>query len=923
MNRKDLWLRLRALLFRRRVESELQEELEFHIEMQTRKNRSRGATDDDAARQARAKFGSAARVAEECRDERRVNLVENLLQDMRQAIRMMRRNSGFTAVAVISLALGIGANAAIFTLIDAVLLKSLPVRDPASLVLLGDGSDYGSLSGLSGSFTLYSAELYKHIQGIDVFEHLGAVQSSPNARVSVRHAGSSAVQPAGSKFVSGNYFEVLGVRAALGRTIVPSDESESAPPVAVVSFRYWKDSLNGDASAIGSTIELDDVPVTIIGVAPPEFHGETLQPNPPSFWFPISAERRLNPESRMMDEPDLHWLYLLGRLKPDVSWAQAQARLTAALQSWLLAREGATVSGERQRDIAESFVQLTSGGSGVPHTWQRYSQTLRLLLGISLAVLLITCANIANLLLARGTARSGETSVRLALGASRGRLIRQSLAESLTLAFAGGAMALLVAWAGARLLLALFFSTADYVPIHAAPDARVLAFTFVLSCSAAVVFGMLPALRMSSEIAPTIRGTVAGIKPASLSHRRFRLGKTLIIAEVGLSLVVLTVAGSFVRSLANLTGQEFGFNRENVLVIDVDPMLARFEYTRLRPLYEEVYSRLNALPGVKSAAFSFYSPFNGCCWGTSFSVQGYTPKPEERMVTLLNRISPGYFETLGTKVLVGRTFDERDTAASQRVAVVDETFAKRFFPNESPIGKRFGLNYEKNDDALEIVGVVERAKYDRPRREPEVMAFLPLLQPGIWDPVERLGPDSSHFINAIEVRTAGNPSAIAGLVRQTLSEIDPRLPVLRMNTLSGHIDRRLDQENLVADLAVFFGALGLVLACVGLYGLMAYMVQRRTGEIGIRIALGAPRGAVVGMVVREALVQGAAGILIGIPAAFAASQLVAGQLYGVRPGDPQHFAVAAVVLVVCITIAGYLPARRASRVDPTVALRHE
>jgi predicted permease len=425
---------------------------------------------------------------------------------------------------------------------------------------------------------------------------------------------------------------------------------------------------------------------------------------------------------------------------------------------------------------------------------------------------------------------------------------------------------------------------------------------------------------MTSEAAPSIGSTSRGIL-GSVSRRKFGSSNLLIVGEVALSLVVLAGAGSFVRSLANLTDQPFGFDRENVLVVSVDPGLARYEYNRLGPLYQQIDARLNSLPGVKSAAFSYYSPFNGCCWSYSVSVQGYTPQPQENMQARLNRVSPRYFETLGTRVLRGRAFDERDTPLASRVAVVNQAFVDRYLPDGNPIGRRLGIDRDDGTPAdLEIVGVVENAKYDSPREDPTPMAFLPLLQ--VKDAASAAG-DRSNFIEAIEVRATGDPTAVVGQVRQALAEIDPGLPVLRVDTLSGHIGRELNRENAIAVLTMCFGLLALVLACVGLYGLMAYMVQRRTSEIGIRMALGANRRAVTGIVVREALFQGVVGISIGIPAALAATQLVANQLYGVSPSDPRHAAMAALVLILCVIIAGYVPARRAAKVDPMVALRCE
>ncbi len=904
-------------------EQDLDRELRSDLELEAEEQREAGASAEDAGYAARRAFGNTTLVKEEVRRAWGERWLEDFFQDLRHAARHLRKAPGFTAAAVISLAVGIGANTAIFTIINAVLLKSLPVRDPGNLVLLGDAHGSGSGSGIppGGSFSLYSYDLYKHLQDTNVFAGLCAVQSSQIGDASVRLAGWSESQLAQAKLVSGNYFQLLGINAAVGRAIAPSDDSPSAPPVAVVSFRYWKDKLGGDVSAIRSTIYIGGAPFTIIGVAPPEFYGETLKPDPPDFWLPISADRQLNHERAVVDNPDEHWLYLLGRLTPGLSTQQAQTRLTAALHNWLLTREGSAISADQRRRISKSYVELTPGGSGIVHMQRAYSLTLRLLLGISIAVLLITCANIANLLLARGTARTAETSVRLALGASWGRLMRQSLTESLTLALTGGALGLLTASAGTKLLLALFFRGADYVPIQTSPDLRVLAFTFTLSCGAAVVFGLLPAIRMSSQAAPVTKGASPGIKGSRISHRPFGFGAALIVGEVALSLVVLAGAGTFARSLANLSRQQFGFDRDRVLVVNIDTSHAGYNYSRLGPLYRRMYSRLNSLPGVKSASFSFYSPFNDCCWAFSVGVQGYTPKPGEEGHARLNRVSPGYFQTLGTKVLLGRTFDERDAPTSHRVAVVTEEFVRQFLPNENPIGRHFGIGGERNADEVEIVGVVEDAKYDSPREELMPMAFLPLLQ----EKAGKLGSsdDESNFVNAIEVRSAGRPETIAAEVRHALAEIDPGLPVLRVSTLSDEINLMLNQENVTAALAMFFGFLALVLSCLGLYGLMAYTVQRRTSEIGIRIALGARRASVIGMVIREALAQGFIGVAIGVPAAFAALRLVANQLYGVSPNDPKYSAGAALILLLCITIAAYLPALRASRVDPLIALRYE
>jgi macrolide transport system ATP-binding/permease protein len=916
--------RLQAPLVKERQDRDLALELEAHIQMLTDDNIRAGIPAEQAHRMARLALGATACIQETCRDRRGFPLLESLLQDFRYALRILRRSPGFTAVAVMTLALGIGATTAIFTLINTVLLKSLPVRDPGGLVVLGNGEGAGvGTAPLGESFNVFSYDLYLHLRSSGIIGNLCAVQSG-DAPVSVRRAGSSTASPAFTKLVSGNYFALLGVNAALGRTIAPGDDSPSAPPVAVVSYRFWKETLNGDPSAIGSSVDVNRISAKVIGVAPPAFYGETLQPDPPSLWLPLSANRQLNPERVLLDAPDEHWLYLIGRLPPGVSTKQTQARLTGALQTWLVGRSGSTPSTELRTAISKSHIELNPGGGGIRHMEQYYSQTLRLLLGISGIVLLITCANIANLLLARGAAQRAESSIRLALGASRARLIRQSLTESLTLALAGGTLGLLIASGGTRLLVALAFRGASYVPIQTGPDIGVLAFTFALSCLTALAFGLAPAIRTSSGIAPAIRTASPGIKGRVGSNRRFLSGNALFTAQLALSLVVLTGAGAFARSLGNLTTQPFGFDREHVLVLNVDPAGAGYDYNRLAPLYRQMGLQLNALPGVKSASLSNYSPFNHCCWGFSIAVDGYIPGPNERRGALLNRVSPRYFETLGTRVLLGRAFDERDTPTSQPVAVVTEAFVRKFFGNQNPLGRRIGIGDErKGRGDIVIAGVVANAKYDDAADAPPAMAFFPLLQLRPGAATSGTGEEYSNFIRTIEVRTAGDPVAIASQVRQTLAGIDPGLPVLRIDTLSAYVDQTLNQENVIADLAGFFGLLALALTCIGLYGLMAWMVQRRTSEIGIRSALGANRGRVIAMIVREAWIQCAVGLVIGIPAALATLRLIGNQLYGVSPADPKSTIAATLVLILCITVAGYLPARRATRIDPMAALRYE
>ncbi len=530
---------------RRGRDEDLERELRSDLELEAAELEEGGLSPEEARYAARRALGNTTLLKEDVRTAWGGRWLEDFRTDVRHTMRDLWKSPGFTATAVLSLALGIGANTSIFTIINAVLLKALPVSDPQGLMVLGPAHGSGNGSGIpkEGSFSLYSYDLYKRLQHTDVFAGLCEVQSTTQTEVSIRRAGQGQWEVGQARLVSGNYFDVLGVRAAVGRSITRSDDSASASPVAVISFRYWKGKLGADPAAIGSRIYVGGSPFTIIGVAPPDFYGETLRADPPDFWLPLSADRQLNRDRALIDQPDEHWLYLIGRLAPNISADQAQVRLTAALHRWLLGREGSNISADDRAEIMRAHVELKPGGSGIVHMQRDYSLTLRLLLGLSLAVLLITCANVANLLLARGTARAADRSVRLTLGASRGRLIRQSLTESLTLALAGGALGLYAASLGTKLLIALFFRGTEYVPIENSPDLRVLTFTLVLSCRAALVFGLLPAIRMTSEIAPVMKGASPGVKGSRLSSRSFGLGPALIVAEVTLSLIVLAGFG--------------------------------------------------------------------------------------------------------------------------------------------------------------------------------------------------------------------------------------------------------------------------------------------------------------------------------------------------------------------------------------------
>ncbi len=918
----ELWRRLRFWLNRDASSADLDEEMRLHLALRAEQlaaSGSRGA--ESAARLARKRFGNVGRLAEVSRGMWSVRWLDDLSMDARFAVRQLRHAPGFATVAILSLALGIGANSAIFTLVNAVLLTSLPVRNHGALYLIGDATASGVGSGFPGGpLVVASYDLYHQLEDTHVFDDLCAVQSEPVTSVSVRRGASSVAQPAHAKLVSGNFFSVLGADAALGRVLARSDDSASATPVGVVSYRYWRDVLNADPTAVGSVLDVTGIPITIVGVAGPTFYGQTLQADPPDIWLPLSLDRRLEPERKLLDSPEQRWLYLIGRLTPSVPPAQAQLRLTVAFQDWLLNRFGQDLSDHERREVSKSYVRLSPAGGGVGGMRSEYAGTLRLLLAASMAVLLIACANIAALLVARGTARRTERFVRLALGGGRWRLMRQALTESLTLALTGGALGLLVAAIGTRMLIAAVFRGAIYVPIHSTPDLRVLAFTFALSVVAAVTFGLFPTLRTDAEITSAVT-TVRVKGEGPRIRRRLGPGQTLIIAEAALVVVVLAAAGAFLRSLANLTHQQLGFDPTHVLAVTIDPAHAGYDHPRLEPLYRQLDARLNALPGVESASFSTYSPFDECCSQFTIAVDGREPSPGARFFARIDRVSARYFRTIGTPVLQGRGFDDRDAPAATPVAVVNQEFAQRYFPNENPIGKRFGFGGDpRHGRDFEIVGVVETAKYEDAREEPTPMAFLPFLQ----QPRNAISVVSeTDFAHVIQLRSVSRPETLAREVRAALADISADLSPLRIAPMADDLGDTLSQDNVLAELVTAFGMLGLMLTCVGLYGITAFAVHRRTSEIGIRMALGAQRGRVTLMVMRTVLIQGLLGLAIGIVAAVAVSRFIASQLYGVSATDPRNAVLAVIGLAACVALAGFLPARRASRIDPVTALRHD
>jgi len=738
------------------------------------------------------------------------------------------------------------------------------------------------IGGMQDKWAIYSYPLYRQFRDhTPEFSEMSAFQAGLSA-TSLRRVGApGAAEPYVGEFVSGNYFQMFGLSAFAGRAITPDDDKANAAPVAVLSYRTWQQHFGLDPSVVGATFTVNTVPYTVVGIAPPGFFGDRLRPDPPDLWMPLATEPTLNGKEGLLNRADSHWLYIIGRLKPGAQPASVQSEVTVELRRWLDAQ--AELSAHDRSEIGKQQIVIAAAGGGVANLQSENAAGLRLLATISGLVLLIACANIANLLLARGAASRLQTAIRMALGAPRRRLIRQTITESVLLAAMGGAAGLFVAFAGTRAILLLAFRGAHYVPISPAPSLPVLGFAFSLSLATGLIFGVAPAwITSHSDPIDALRGAGRSTRDRSSLARR-----SLVVVQVALSAVLLIGAGLLTQSLRNLEGQTFGFETK--------------------------------IPGVLSDAYSLYSPMRGDNWSMSIHIAGHPP--DERIFASWDRVSPHYFETIGTRLLRGRVISDEDTPTSRQVAVINETFARKFFAKEDPIGKHFGMGDAKNSGDYEIVGIVQDAKYQDAREPAYATFFLPFLQQSKDPKLSWLV--YSQYVGDIELEVAGKPQNLEAEVRRTLADIDPNLTVLRMMSLNEQLARNFNQDRLIARLTELFGLLALILACVGLYGVTAYSVARRTSEIGIRIALGANRASVLRLVLQGALIQLGLGLVVGIPVAFAGGRLLSSQLYGVKTHDPIVLGLAAAVLAASALVAGFIPARRAASIEPMQALRTE
>jgi predicted permease len=844
------------------------------------------------------------------------------MHDLRIAFRQLRKAPGFALTVILTIALGIGANTAIFTLVHAVLMKSLPVADPKTLYRIGDKDDCCVNSGFldeDGDFDLFSYQLYLHLRDTTPeFEQLAAMQSGNNS--STVRRGSEPAKSLRSEYVSGNYFTTFGIGPFAGRMLSPADDAKGAAPAAVMNYQTWQSEYGGDPTIVGATVYVQTQPVTIVGIAPPGFFGDRVRPNPPALWISLSVEPIIDRESSLLNVPGTNWLYAIGRVKPGTDIGPLQEKLSNNLRLWLATQDTYTRNGG-STIIPKQHVVLSPGGGGIQNLQQETGKGLYLLMTISALVLLVACANIANLLLARGTTRKAETSVRMALGAARGRLIRQMLTESMLLGCLGGLAGLGVAYAGTRTILSLAFPNAPQMPIQASPSLPVLGFAFLLSLVTGVVFGIVPAwITSHSDPAEALRGV-----NRSTRDRGALPQKSLIIFQAALSLVMLVAAGLLTQSLRNLERQNYGIQTANRYVVHLDPSGAGYLPPQLPALYQRFEQQFGALPGVQSVGLALYSTLEGNNWGESVYIEGRPdPGPNANNGSSWDRVNPKFFETVGQPVVRGRGLTDADTATSQMVAVVNQAFVKKFFPNEDPIGRHFGIFDQKYSGSFEIVGIVADAKYVDPRTDVRPMYFRPLTQQlHVTDASATMAEGRSLYINSITLHFNTPPQNVDTMVRRTLAEIDPNLTVINLRSLDFQVSNNFNQERLIARLTTLFGLLALVLASVGLYGITSYAVARRTSEIGLRMALGADRSSVVRLVMRGAVLQVGLGLAAGIPIALLGGRFMADQLYGVRSYDPLSLALSVLVLAAAAAVAGIIPARRAASIEPMEALRSE
>ncbi len=913
-------LRLRSLFRRRQIEQELDEELRYHLERQIEENVTRGMTPEESRYAALRALGGIEQRKEECRDMRRVRPIEELIQDLRYGLRTLRKSPGFTAAAVLSLALGIGANTAIFSLVDPIIIKTLPVKNPEQLVVLSGDRQY---PGLPYSMV---EELRTRTQ---VFSGISFSDAEMTIDVVDPVAGDQ-IETARLQLVSGEYFQVLGVNAVLGRTLTSADNQAPCPtPVAVLSYSFWQSRFAGDLSIIGKSITLRNQPFTIIGVTTAEFFGDEVG-SAPDIWAPLLLINSVRTGQPCRGDNGITFnRQLMARLRPGVSIEQARAALdlfwgqlanepTSGLGSWVNRFSKMGFISKIKMSPGQRGLTIRTAGTRGLRSW--IVQPLQILMTVVGLVLIIACANVANLLLTRVAVRQKEVAIRLTIGAGRFRLIRQFLTESALLAAAGGLLGLVFAWWGSRLLLVLMSRGATPIPIDVTPNIRILGFTIISSLLTVFLFGLAPALIATrQDLNATLKASTAQILPRS----RLSLSRSLVIAQVALSVLLLTGAGLIIQTLHNLRTMDFGIDTEHIIQARVSAEEAGYQGNQVTELKQRILERLNSAPGVRSAATADSGFLSGTGTSCCLAIEGFALHLDEDRKIDVDYVRPGYFQTLGLPLMLGRDFTaedlshdpynrqnrSREPAAGPIAAIINETMARKYFGTANPLGKRFGMQIPGRSNInynREIVGVVKDSPYWEIRAEIRPLIYIP-------------SQEGDMFV----VRAEGRADSLVATIRREIEAVDKKLKASDIHTASQAIDRRLFSEILLARLSSFFALLALLLACVGLYGVLSYEVARRTHEIGIRMALGAQRRDVVGMVMRETMLLLIIGIVIGLSAALGSTRFIASLLYGLTPNDPLTIALASMMLLIVAVLAGYLPARRAARVDPMVALRHD
>jgi len=838
------------------------------------------------------------------------------LQDLRFTTRQLRKAPGFTFTVLMTLALGIGANAAIFTLVNAVLLKNLPVSAPEALIRLGDHDDccVGTSVQRAGDVSLFSTESYEQLKkNVPEFEELAAMQAGFGYRpVTARRDGEgNLASSAMGEFVSGNYFRTFGLSPQAGRLLRDADDVPGAPVTAVMSYATWQRDFGGDPNVVGGTFWVNTKAVTVVGIAPERFFGDRLMSTPPDFYLPIESMTDLANVNYVHD-PDMSWLYIVGRVKPGVALPALQAKVSAILKLTVSPLPRYNRDGGKAL-LDKIHVVLTPGGAGIQAMQNEYASHLRLLMSVSGLVLLIACANIANLLLVRGMSRKMEMSVRSALGAMRGRIVRQLLTESVLLACLGGALGLVIAYAGTRMLLLLAFPGATSLPIDASPSLEVICFAFGVSLLTGVLFGVAPAwIAARAQPADALRS--GGRSTASGTSL---LQRSLVILQASLSLVLLVGAGLFAQSLNKLQTTDMKIDPTNRYIVHINPQAAGYSQTQLEALYRTMEDRFHTLPGVMKVGISLYTPMEDNNWSNDVQIEG---QPNRNVIASFVKGNAEYFDSVGTRVVMGRGIGIQDTSTAPTVAIVNEAFVKKLFDGRNPIGAHFGGTGNNPHRDYEIVGVVQDSAYENVREKDKPMYFVPMMQRpfGTTQPIEK---DSGLYAGAMVIQTSRPLNDMESLARKTLAAINPNLTVVKFQTFDAQIADRFTEERMIARLTELFGALALLLATIGLYGVTSYSVARRTSEIGIRMALGAERSSVVAMVMRGAIGQVAIGLAIGVPTALLCVRFVKAELYDTTSANAGVLTGAIVTLAFAACIAGLLPARRAASTDPVQALR--